>query len=90
MVFLEELYNALGHFSLLCQYMLLFVYAVACWDVAAFPWGGMTVVVTCSLLALEQRGELKFVVCSLVEALFEPCAFQASSGLFLSSQGVCV
>lgn len=45
---------------------------------------------TCSCLALEQRGELKFVVCSLVEALFEPCAFQASSGLFLLSQVVCV
>lgn len=50
----------------------------------------MTVVGTCSCLALEQRGELKFVVCSLVEALFEPCAFRASSGLFLLSQVVCV
>lgn len=68
----------------------MFVYPAACWDVAASPWDRMTLVVTCSCLAVEQRGELKFVVCSLVEALLGLCNFQASSGLLLSSQGVCV
>lgn len=70
--------------------MLLFVYSAACWEVAASPWDKMTLVCTCSCLALEQREEVKFVVCSLLEALFELCTFQASSGLLLSSQGVCV
>lgn len=86
--FFEGLYNALYHFSLLCQCML-FVYPAACSDAAGAPWDRMTQVVTCSCLALEQRGELKFVVCSLVEALSVLSAFQASSDLFLSSQGVC-
>lgn len=66
------------------------MYSAACWEVAASPWDKMTLVFTCSCLALEQREELKFVVCSLLEALFELCTFQASSGLLLSSQGVCV
>lgn len=52
--------------------MLLFVYPAELLPdgmAAACPSGGMTLVVTCCFLVAEQRGELKFVVCSLLEAL---------------------